>query len=277
MSKKVTLFIIVALLVGIFYSCEDMEETSQPTTAALVPGQEKSSLSLDKDKQEVGQIPANLKLPDFKSMEDKQLRKEKFLEFMKPVIRAENRRVLAQRDFVKKCFAAYKLGWELSEERKEKLQAIAGNFKLWNADFQKRKTFLELLMRVDEVPVSLALMQAANESAWGTSYFARKGNNIFGQWCFREGCGMVPRNRPEGANHEVKVFPSVQHSVRAYINNLNTHKAYEYFRNLRYKQRMNDEPLRSNHLALGLQKYSSKGMEYVEILQSMLKTNQEYI
>ncbi|MCF8231867.1 MAG: glucosaminidase domain-containing protein [Bacteroidales bacterium] len=277
MSKKVTLFVIVALLAGIFYSCENMEETSQPATAAIVPGQEKSSLSLEKDNKEVGQIPANLELPDFKSVEDNQLRKEKFLEFMKPIIRAENHRVLAQRKFVKKCFAAYKLGWELSEERKEKLKTIAHNYKLWNADFQKRETYTELLMRVDEVPVSLALMQAANESAWGTSYFARKGNNIFGQWCFREGCGMVPRNRPEGANHEVEVFPSVQLSVRAYINNLNTHKAYEYFRNLRYEQRLNDEPLRSNHLALGLQKYSSKGMEYVEILQSMLETNQEYI
>lgn len=277
MSKKVTLFIIVALLGGIFFSCENMEDMTQSTTTAVVSGEEKSSLSLDKENKEVGQLPVDLQLPDFKSIEDNQLRKEKFLEFMKPVIRAENRRVLAQREFVKKCYAAYKLGWDLSEDRKERLQDIAGNYKLCNADFQKRETYTELLMRVDKVPVSLALMQAANESAWGTSYFARKGNNIFGQWCFREGCGMVPRNRPEGANHEVRVFPSVQHSVRAYINNLNTHKAYEYFRNLRYKQRLNDDPLRSNHLALGLQKYSSKGMEYVEILQSMLKTNQEYI
>ncbi|MCF8309028.1 MAG: glucosaminidase domain-containing protein [Bacteroidales bacterium] len=276
MPKKVTLLTIVVMLGGIFLSCENLEEASDSITAMIGPVEDTSGFKTDKA-VEVSQNLAELQLPDFKSIEDSQVRKEKFLEFMKPIIRAENRRVSAQREFVKKCFAAYKLGWELSDERREKLKAIAIDYKLWNADFQTREAYTELLMRVDEVPVTLALMQAANESAWGTSYFARKGNNIFGQWCFREGCGMVPRRRAEGATHEVEVFPGVLQSVRAYINNLNTHRAYQYFRNLRYEQRLNNEPLRSDHLALGLQKYSSKGMEYVRILQTMLEANQKYI
>ena len=277
MPKKVTLLTIVVMLGGILFSCENLEEASDSISSLIGPVEDTSGFHSDKEMEEVSQNLAELQLPDFKSIEDSKVRKEKFLEFMKPIIQAENRRVSAQREFVKKCFAAYKLGWELSDERREKLKVIANDYKLWNADFQKRETFTELLMRVDKVPVTLALMQAANESAWGTSYFARKGNNIFGQWCFREGCGMVPRRRAEGATHEVEVFPSVLYSVRAYINNLNTHGAYQYFRNLRYKQRLKNEPLRSDHLALGLQKYSSKGMEYVRILQSMLEANQKYI
>ena len=73
----------------------------------------------------------------------------------------------------------------------------------------------ELILRVDVIPVSLALAQAANESAWGTSRFALEGNNVFGQWCYKKGCGIVPAERRSGATHEVKSFTSVERSVQA--------------------------------------------------------------
>lgn len=256
-------------------ACENMED-ALTTSGAEEPEESYKSISFDEN-YSIDEISDELQLPNFEKYEDTKIRKEKFFEFMRPVLEAENQRVLAQRDFIKKCYAAYNLTWELSDERVSRLKKIAREYKMYDIDLEDPQTYKKLLMRVDKVPASLALIQAANESAWGTSYFARKGNNMFGQWCFREGCGLVPRSRPEGARHEVAVYPSVAHSVRAYINNLNTHQAYSYFRNLRYEKRQKNEPLKGEYLAIGLQKYSSKGMEYVDIIRSMLRVNKKFL
>lgn len=274
MVKKTTLFLFVALAGGIFSACEDMENANT-SSAAKVSSENYQVVSFDED-YAINEISDELQLPDFKKYEDAGKRKKKFFDFMRPIIEAENQRVMAQRNFVKKSLGAYKLGWTMTEERLNRLEKLAVQYRVKNADFQSRETYKKLLMRIDKVPVSLALIQAANESAWGTSYFAREGNNMFGQWCFTGGCGLVPRNRPEGAKHEVAVYPSVAHSVRAYIHNLNTHRAYSHFRNLRYELRQNNKPLDGDYLAPGLQRYSSKGMEYVSIIRSMLKSNDDF-
>ena len=132
----------------------------------------------------------------------------------------------------------------------------------------------ELIRRVDVIPTSLVLAQAANESAWGTSRFAREGNNIFGQWCFDEGCGLVPNRRGEDASHEVRAFASVEAAVRAYFRNLNTHPSYEDLRTLRASMRMQGLPLNSMVLARGLTRYSERGMDYVLELQDMIRINE---
>jgi len=275
MVKKTTILLIAALTGGIFNACEDMENTNASSSAVKAPSENYEAISYDEDSS-IDENNVKAQLPDFKKYEDVEKRKQKFFAFMRPIIESENQRVMAQRNFVKKSLGAYKLGWEMSEDRLNRLETLAARYRVKNADFQSKETYKELLMRIDKVPVSLALIQAANESAWGTSYFARKGNNMFGQWCFTGGCGLVPRNRPEGANHQVAVYPSVAHSVRAYIHNLNTHRAYTYFRNLRYELRQKNEPLDGDYLAPGLQKYSSKGMEYVSIIRSMLRTNDKF-
>lgn len=131
----------------------------------------------------------------------------------------------------------------------------------------------ELMRRVDVIPTSLVLAQAANESGWGTSRFAREGNNIFGQWCFDEGCGLVPNARGEDASHEVRAFASVDAAVRAYFRNLNTHPSYEDLRTLRASMRMQGLPLNSMVLARGLTRYSERGMDYVKELQDMIRIN----
>ena len=131
----------------------------------------------------------------------------------------------------------------------------------------------ELLVRVDIIPVSLALAQAANESAWGTSRFAREGNNIFGQWCFDEGCGLVPGQRADDASHEVRSFSSVEASVRAYFRNLNTNPTYEYLRELRAQMRMKGKPLDSRALAQGLLRYSERGHVYISELYDIIRVN----
>ena len=118
-----------------------------------------------------------------------------------------------------------------------------------------------------------ALAQAANESAWGTSRFATKGNNLFGQWCFSKGCGLVPRGRVEGASHEVAKFSSPFRSVRAYIQNLNRHPTYQELRDIRQEDRRGKDPLSGVDMAAGLLGYSERGQEYVDEIRAMIHYN----
>ena len=117
------------------------------------------------------------------------------------------------------------------------------------------------------------MAQAANESAWGLSRFAQKGNNLFGQWCFKKGCGIVPGQRNAGANHEVRKFASINDSVASYMHNLNTGRAYKDLRKLRATLRSTNAAVDGHTLAKGLIKYSSRGKAYVKEIQSMIKTN----
>lgn len=132
--------------------------------------------------------------------------------------------------------------------------------------------------RLQPVPASLALAQAALESAWGTSRFAREGNNLFGQWCFTPGCGLVPLARGSDADHEVTKFDSVYDSVVAYLLNLNTHSAYAELRALR-SQLIESDYADGNvatgvQLAAGLESYSAIGADYVTEIRRLIKRNQ---
>src|SRR5690606_11880502 len=131
-----------------------------------------------------------------------------------------------------------------------------------------------LLRRVDVLPSSLVLAQAANESAWGTSRFAVEGNNYFGQWCFTEGCGLVPDRRLSEASHEVKAFTSAGESVEAYFMNINTFGAYQGLRLMREELRRSGQIIDGLTLAEGLESYSERGEEYIEELQSMIQFNE---
>ncbi|HVK98689.1 MAG TPA: glucosaminidase domain-containing protein [Dongiaceae bacterium] len=131
----------------------------------------------------------------------------------------------------------------------------------------------KLLKKVDALPLSLVLAQAALESAWGTSRFAAVGNNFFGQWCFVPGCGLVPDRRHQGLSHEVTVFETPQESVASYMRNLNSHPAYKYLRERRSELRARNEALNGCYLAQGLTQYSAKGSVYVEDLKQLIRTN----
>ena len=120
----------------------------------------------------------------------------------------------------------------------------------------------------------MVLAQAAIESAWGTSRFARQANNLFGQWCFAPGCGIVPLHRPSDATYEVEKFPSVGAAVEAYYLNLNTHAAYRALRTIRRESRLQGKTLSGALMVAGLEKYSGRGIHYVEELRSMIRTNQ---
>jgi len=178
-----------------------------------------------------------------------------------------------------RCFAP--LGgqfWTLNNSSDQQwLQALAAEYEVSLDGQLTPKQWQELKSRVDVVPLEMALVQTANESAWGTSRFALKGNNYFGQWCYEKGCGIVPEQRTAGATHEVRSFSDARESVDAYINNINTTRAYAEFRNLRQQSRNKGHALNAEKLALGLKSYSERGMDYVKTIQAMIRSNRELI
>jgi len=134
--------------------------------------------------------------------------------------------------------------------------------------------FDQLLQRMDVVPPSLALAQAAEESGWGTSRFVREGNALFGQWTFNpKDKGIVPAGRAEGKTHRIKAFDNLKGSLDAYVKNLNTHKAYLSLRQKRAKMRENRQDLNGFVLATALSKYSERGEKYVTSLQAIMDKN----
>ena len=132
----------------------------------------------------------------------------------------------------------------------------------------------ELLIKIDEVPPSLVVAQAINESGWGRSRFAREANNLFGMWCYTPGCGLVPERRRANDKHEVKRYASIQASVYEYLRNINRNKAYVELRALRAEQRQRLQPLSGDYLAQGLRRYSSIGAEYVNRIRSIIRTRE---
>ncbi len=132
-----------------------------------------------------------------------------------------------------------------------------------------------LFERIDIVPTSLALAQAAEESGWGTSRFAKEGNAMFGQWTFSSSsAGLTPANRDEGKTHKVRAFESIIDSVRAYVMNLNNHRAYKGFRKARQAMRKKGKMLDGYVLAGKLTKYSERGQAYVSALRGLIDYNE---
>ena len=125
---------------------------------------------------------------------------------------------------------------------------------------------------MDIVPVSLALAQAANESGWGTSRFALEGNALFGQWTWSKK-GISPKNKDPNKSHKVLQFQILKASVRAYKNNLNTHNAYQEFREARAQLRQEDRIIDGLKLAKYVKNYASIGEKYVAILEAIIEKN----
>ena len=136
-----------------------------------------------------------------------------------------------------------------------------------------RNNLEELDRRMDAIPPSLALAQAAEESGWGTSRFALEGNAIFGQWTFSQIGSLVPREREDGRAHSIKSFDNLLGAVRAYVYNLNTHRAYRSFRQAREKMRRRGGQLDGAELARTLTSYSERGTKYVRSIRNIINAN----
>lgn len=209
-------------------------------------------------------------LPDFSAYEDVKQKKAAFFAFMLPLVSAQNAEIQVQRQRLEEL--KHLSEEEYSRSHRRFLEGLAEYYRL---DVE-RVTPIEvqqLLKRVDEVPASLALAQAAMESAWGTSRFATEANNLFGQWCYVEGCGLVPLQRSAGSKHEVAKFDSAADAVASYLRNINTHYAYQDLRDRRAELRQTDSPVSGHLLAEDLINYSELRDAYVKEIQAVIRIN----
>ncbi len=220
---------------------------------------------------ETPELPSNI--PDFASIMDVSEKKTSFFDFLSPYIDTVNQQILVQRQRLISLRAKLDNGLTLNRNEMSYLSELRVEYELENEVLNTRNLINRLLKRADIIPSSLALAQAANESAWGTSRFAREGNNFYGQWCYSEGCGIIPARRLAGARHEVKSFDNVFESVQAYIMNLNTFPNYQKLRDIRQQVRQAGRSIDGISLSEGLDTYSSRGDEYIFELQSMIYSN----
>lgn len=211
-------------------------------------------------------------LPDFSVLAVAQ-KKAQFFAYLRPKIERANADVLVERQrllgLAPKA-AQGRLNW-LDRRWLSKMGARYELSAPEPADFPQ--LINDLLQRVDMIPPSLALIQAAKESAWGTSRFAVHGNNLFGQHCFAAGCGHVPLRRDANRRHEVAQFASAQAAVVAYLHNLNTHPRYAELRDIRARIRAENGVLHGTTLADGLLAYSERGAAYISEVKAMIRAN----
>jgi Bax protein len=218
----------------------------------------------------VSPAPANVELPDMTQFAASAERKAAFFGFLEPIVISKNARILSDRASLREMAVALDAGRSLSSRQLDLLESLAEKYALDDGDADPAQQVRQLLLRADAVPLPLVMVQAAKESGWGTSRFAREANNLFGQWCFEPGCGIVPERRPAGARHEVRDFDSVEDAVTAYLHNINTGRAYQRLREIRAQLRRAGEKPSAIALADGLLFYSERREEYVNEVKRMI-------
>ena len=199
---------------------------------------------------------------EIKKIENTQKRKDLFIQIILPLIIKENNYIKMDR---KKLFSILN---KSKNTKKEKIW-LNSKFKQYGVVDNDLST---LKIRMDEVPVSMTIAQAAKETGWGTSRFALEGNALFGQWTW-SGEGIKPSKADDDSTHKVMKFKVLQASVRAYQRNLNTHSSYKNFRGVRAELRDKRKKLDSMILSEQLDKYAETGIEYIKILQQIINQN----
>ncbi len=192
--------------------------------------------------------------------------KEYFFNFFEKRIEKENRKILEEREFIKSLKGSKNL--DKNSHEYLKLKKLQTKYKVKSLYNYKR--YME---RVDIIPPSMALAQAATESGWGKSRFFKKANNIFGHWTYNPKIGMVPLRREKGKKHLIRIFPDLQASIAAYMLNLNRTGAYKEFRKNRKQQRAKGTYINGMKLSSTMTKYSGIGHNYVKILKSIIRKN----
>ena len=203
------------------------------------------------------------KLPkDLNTLGDTKKKRELFIKIVLPLILDENKKITEDRE---KLFKILGKNFNTVGERVW-LNRRFKEYKIEDHDLAKLK------MRMDIIPVSIALAQAANESGWGTSRFALEGNALFGQWTWSKK-GILPKNQDPDQTHKIMQFQILKASVRAYKNNLNTHNAYKEFREVRARLRQDEKQITGLDLTKYLKNYAAIGEKYVAILEDIIKRN----
>ena len=239
----------------------DVVRLSAPVLEELFKDTKYNLKKIRKDKI-VKPVIISLLPNEIKKIENTKKRKNLFIQIVLPLILEENNRIRVDR---KKLFSILNKNINSNVEKRW----INKKFKQYGV---VNKDLSTLKIRMDMVPVSLAIAQSAKETGWGTSRFALEGNALFGQWTW-EGEGIKPSGADTNSTHKVMKFKVLKASVRAYIRNLNTHRSYKSFRRERAEQRDNFEKFNSLELTNHLDKYAETGKEYVKILKQIIKQN----
>jgi Bax protein len=200
-------------------------------------------------------------------IKDPQARKEAFVKILYPLVIREEKKIQAQRAFVQSVFGKIEAGDIVTPAELAQLKKLAKTYRI--ASLYDKSAYLK---RIDTIPVSLVLAQAAIESNWGRSRFARVANNLFGEWTWGKR-GIIPRNRPEGKRYKIRIFDSLEASIASYMRNLNRHWAYQEFREARAEARVKGLPFSGFVAAAYLTHYSQRGEEYTKMVKTKIAKN----
>ena len=252
------------LLVDIFSLNELETDTVRLNASTIKQLFEDTNYKLDdvRKKKLVKPVALTLLPNEIKMIESTKKRKEFFIQIVLPLVLKENNNIRLDR---KRLFSIIN---KSNNSRLEK-KWLEAKYKQYGVS---SKDLSVLKIRMDEIPVSLAIAQAAKETGWGTSRFALEGNALFGQWTW-SGEGLKPKGVDDGGEHKVMKFNVLQASVRAYQRNLNTHKSYQNFRFARAELRDLGKPLDSLILSKYLDKYAETGEKYTEVLRKIIEQN----
>jgi Bax protein len=247
------------------FSLNDLETDSVRLTASTITQLFEDTgynLSDVRKKKLVKPVALTLLPDEIKMIENTKKRKDFFIQIILPLIIQENNNIKLDR---KTLFNII----NKSNNTPTEIKWLEKKYKQYGV---KSKDLSTLKIRMDEIPTSLAIAQAAKETGWGTSRFALEGNALFGQWTW-SGEGLKPKDAEKGEGHKVMKFNVLQASVRAYQRNLNTHSTYKEFRKARAELRDLNKPLDSMELSKYLNKYAETGKQYVEVLQKIITQN----
>jgi|TARA_B110000503_G_C7105517_1_gene395745 Bax protein len=217
-------------------------------------------------------------VPIFSDYSDVIEKKRAFFAYLQPEIQRQNEIILKEREMVFSLQKVMLQQQDFNQYQQEVFNQLAKKYQFTgDKKLSLEQTLNTLIRRVDTIPEALVLVQAANESGWGASRFAQQGYNFFGLWCFKKGCGFVPKQRNDNAVHEVAKFRDLSHAVMTYTRNLNRHYAYKDLRMIRQNLRQADKPVSAKALAAGLSSYSERGQAYIDELLSMLRVNRKHM
>ncbi len=261
MRKKFVVFNLIAGLLLLALALYGYLSSELTTTTLTTDASDPASIS---------GMAAPSDVPDFASIQDTRAKKMAFFDYLQPAYDRVTEEVLAERAQLIHLQGKA----ELSAEDLALLQQLATTYRV-TAD-NNNALLAALLVRIDKLPEALVFSQSANETGWGTSRFARLGHNFFGQWCFSQGCGMVPTQREQGAGHEVASFKSIEASMRSYYRNINRNQTYAPLRQIRAQLRLAGQPANACALAAGLINYSERKEAYVAEIRSMIRFNRNF-
>jgi len=205
---------------------------------------------------------------EYYTIKKSEVQKEKFVEILYPLILKEEEKIRKEREFVESFFTKFHSVGIVTPNEVKKLKKIAKKYRIKSL-YDKE----EYLKRVDTIPVSMVLAQAAIESNWGKSRFAREANNLFGEWTWGKK-GIIPKNRPEGEHYKIRIFDSLEDSIASYMKNLNRHWAYKELREARFMAKQMGKPFGGFVASAYLTRYSQLGEKYTLMIKKTIDSHE---